>query len=382
MSIRENLTRTIIVRNRRIGAGEPIFLTAEIGAAHAGKLENAIRMIEAAAKAGCDGADIFMADPNDFYWYGDIVLNRDIRDIYRELAYTDSEWKTLFDYAREKNLILYPTPLDCTSVERCHNLGVEMININSDDSNNPFLLKEAAQLGVPVTMHDINASIAEVSLGIQTLQANGCRDIILLHSTNESGDLEMLYHSANLELIQTYRQHFSGSGVLVGCVEHTTSDFLIYAVAALKPVLISKHIQLCAKDNPGDDKISVDTANLSRMVHNVRSVEGAMGNGFNQMVCQADGKVPEENVARRKVLVARRDIPAGKRIVLDDLTAKRPGNRGGAHPMQYLALVGAVARQDIPADTPLEFRMFDELATPPYKWPPIDVFQCKTTSCP
>ena len=58
----------IKVGNRLIGPGQPIFLTAEIGISHSGSFENAERMIIDAAKAGCDGVDMFIGDSNGFYF--------------------------------------------------------------------------------------------------------------------------------------------------------------------------------------------------------------------------------------------------------------------------------------------------------------------------
>ena len=375
MSFREYWNRTIQVRNRRIGAGEKIFLTAEIGAAHNGSVDNAKIMIEAAARSGCDGVDIFMAEPEDFYYTGKCLPGRDFHAEWRKLHFDLDQWRELFAFAREQGIILYPTPLDLASIELCRKLPVEMLNINSDDSNNVFMLKAAASLGVPVTVHDINISLTEIAMAVRTLQDAGCSDIILLHSTQESGEEATLYESANLEVINTYRQVFGGSGVLAGCVEHTTSDFLIYGVAALRPVLISKHIQIRPADNPGDYHISVDTANLAAMVKKVRYIEQALGGGSNQFVLGADGGASAWTLSRRKVLVAARNIPAGKRVEEADLTAKRPGNLGGVSPVQDIHLVGAVGKRDIRANEPLEFEFFSEIQSAPYKYPPLDEYR-------
>lgn len=375
MSFREHWHRTVSVRDRKIGAGEKIFLTAEIGAAHNGSIENAKIMIEAAARSGCDGVDIFMAEPEEFYYTGKCLPGRDFHAEWKNLHFTLEQWRELFSFAREQGIILYPTPLDNASIELCRLLPVEMLNINSDDANNIFLLKAAASLGVPVTVHDINISLTEIALAVRTLQDAGCRDIILLHSTQENGDEATLYESANLEVINTYRQVFGGSGVLAGCVEHTTSDFLIYGVAALRPVLISKHIQIRPSDNPGDYHISVDTANLATMIRKVRYIEQALGGGSNQFVLGANGSATAWTLSRRKVLVAARDIPAGKTIEESDLTAKPPGNLGGVSPMQYIHLIGATAKSEIKANTPLEFEQFSDIRSAPYKYPPLDEYK-------
>jgi sialic acid synthase SpsE len=372
------MSHEITVRNRKIGGDNAkIFLTAEIGAAHNGSVENAKIMIAAAADAGCDGADIFMASPQDFYYTGKCLPGRDFWAEWQKLCFTREEWIELFQFAREKNIILYPTPLDMPAVELCRELNVEMLNINSDDVNNYFQLKAIASLGIPVTMHDINISLTEVAFAVRTLQDNGCKDIIILHSTQETGEENTLYESANLEVMLSYRQIFGRQGVLAGCVEHTSSDFLIYAVAALRPVLISKHIQLNPRDNESDAAISVKTEFLTTMVKKVRYVEQALGGGSNEFVLGAAGGASEWTLSRRKVLVAARDIPAGKVIEEADLIAKRPGNLGGVNPMQYINLIGATARRDIKANEVIEFALFDNIQSAPYKYPPLNEYHTK-----
>ena len=62
------LSRTFRIGDREAGWGCPAFITAEVGSAHCGRFDDMLRMIRAAAEAGCDGADAFMADPHGFFY--------------------------------------------------------------------------------------------------------------------------------------------------------------------------------------------------------------------------------------------------------------------------------------------------------------------------
>ena len=85
------MSRTFRIGNREVGWGCPIFMTAEIGAAHCGRFEDLLRMIRAAAEAGCDGADIFMADPSAFY-YRAMSNGHDYIKDWHNLHFTDEQW--------------------------------------------------------------------------------------------------------------------------------------------------------------------------------------------------------------------------------------------------------------------------------------------------
>ena len=381
------LSRTqqrIRVRDRVIGPGEKIFLTAEIGSAHMGSVEHAKTMIRGAAEAGCDGCDIFNYSSGEIFYFnhiragedtypGEFTLAKMCREI-DELNFTYRQWEELFRYAEQCGIILYLTPLDPVAMKMTGDLGSPMININSDDINNILLLEEAAKLKVPVTFHNINATFAEVEACIRTLKDNGVEDIIALHSTQESGSPEYLYSSANLEVINTYRQAFGDMGVMAGCVEHTTSDFLIYAVAALRPVLISKHIYLPDK-SIHDVPISVDCAHYAEMVKRVRYVEMALGNGHSQRLYTRGKDPARAGRNRSKVLVAARDIPAGKVIDRGDLIAKRPGHLGGLNPWMARQLLGATAREAIKMNTILQLDHFEKFPPVDYKFPELELVE-------
>ncbi len=367
MSLKSRIERKIHVGNRTLGMGEPIFLTAEIGAAHCGSIENAKIMIKAAADAGCDGCDIFMCSDYaaEFYHRNTKNGHNFVQD-WHDLYFTPDQWRELIAYGEANNVIVYPTPLDRVSLRVCRELGVKMINVNSDDVNNILFLEDAGKLEIPVTMHDIDQTISEVEGAVKTLIANGAAGVTVLHSTLETGDDEYGYATANLEVIRTYDQAFGALGALAGCVEHTTSDFLIYAVAAYRPVLISKHIQI-DNSNPHDTSISVKTADLKRMIKNVRMVEKALGDGQNQRAINADGSIPMRS--RNKVLVAARDIPAGKVVTRDDIDARRPGDYGGLHPWNARLIVGAKTTRALKRNEILSLNMFSDFPDVDYKFP-------------
>lgn len=372
------MEHSFTVRGKTIGGGR-IFMTAEIGYAPMGNINYAKTMIRAAADAGCDGCDMFSCSHGRnfaFSQFSDTRPGEGIPAYYehvRKLQFTFEEWQELFRYADECGVILYQTPLDVDAVRMADRLGVPMVNINSDDINNPLLLRAVAELGVPVTMHDINATLSDVESAVMTLRGYGVKNLVVLHSTQESGDEDTLFASANLEVINTYRQAFGGLGVLAGCVEHTSSDFLIYTVAAFRPAVLSKHIYIDVPDrNVPDAPCSVNVEYYAAMVKKLRYSEMALGIGNNQLLVSLyNGVENTDRYKRRKVLVAARDIPAGKVIDENDIMAKRPGHFGGLSGWNARIIIGATARTDIAFDTILSFNHFENFPDQDYKFPEL-----------
>ncbi|MCX6991957.1 MAG: N-acetylneuraminate synthase family protein [Kiritimatiellaeota bacterium] len=334
-----------------------------------------MKLLKGAKDGGCDGADLFIASGYDFYHATTGFQDLDNREEWIKLSFSPDQWRALFDYADEIGLILYVTPLDFPSIELARKLKSPMVNINSDDANNPLHLERVATLGVPVTMHDINITLAEIESAVHVLRKNGCKDIIILHSTQESGEEATLYSTANLRVMDTYRAAFSGLGVQIGCVEHTTSDFLIYAVAAREPVLISKHLLDQHNDAVADNVISVDIKSLAQMVRKVRYVEASLGKGVNCLVADQQGNIDVGSAGRRKVLVAAKDLSKGHVIKSGDIIAKRPGHKGGLHPSMVYKLHGARVSNDIPKDQVVDLNMFADYQATDYKFPNLEVYR-------
>lgn len=368
-----NATKTINVKGRAIGPGEPIFLTAEIGSAHEGDFERCKHLMRVAKEAGCDGTDVFWIDP-ETYVYQDVGLEGQFESylaVIDKLSFSDRQWEELFRFGDAIGLVPYCTPLGEGAIDRAVAAGAPMLNINSDEVNDPGFLRKIAKAGVPLTLHDINATLGEVEAAVTLLLDHGCRDLILLHSTLEANDPTLAYEGANLRMIDTYRKAFADRGVLAGCVEHTTSKWLIYAVAALQPVLISKHLMLRHDDQVADNKIAFEASEMETIVRNVRRVEQAMGQGSTFTICRKDGTLPPGNVWRRKVLVCAHDIAAGDTLSRDDFMAKRPGSMGGLHPWYGEWLHGATAKVDMLKNTRVDLNMVENIPPPEYRPYPV-----------
>ena len=113
--------KTLTIDGRKIGAGAPPYIVAELSANHQGDIEHALSLIVAAKRAGADAvkiqtytADTITIDHDGpgFKIESGLWRGRTLYELYQE-ASTPWEWHAdLFAKARELDLTIFSSPFD------------------------------------------------------------------------------------------------------------------------------------------------------------------------------------------------------------------------------------------------------------------------------
>ena len=98
--------------------------------------------------------------------------------------------------------------------------------------------------------------------------------------------------------------------------------------------IVEKHFTL-DKNMPGPDhKASLEPDELKAMVHAIRNIEIALGNGIKK---PSPSELKNKPIARKSI-VAARNIRKGESFTTENLTVKRPGT--GISPMLWDEVIG------------------------------------------
>jgi N-acetylneuraminate synthase len=351
-----------------------VFIIAEAGVNHNGSRELAFSLVDAAAAAGADAVKFQTFDAN-------ALAAADARKAHYQQRTTDAAesqramlaklelpraWHAeLQAYSRRRGVEFLSTAFDPGSLEFLQTLDLPLYKIPSGEITNGPLLWAFARTGKPLILSTGMATLAEVEQALAVLSHGLCharppasmdeawrhwstdaaRDAVssrvsLLHCTSQ---YPAPVHEVNLRAMDTLQGAFQ---LPVGYSDHTAGTFVAVAAAARGARIIEKHFTT-DRTLPGPDHAaSLEPAELTRMVAEIRAVEVALGNG--RKAPQASEWDTRE-VARQKV-VAARAIRAGERMTLEDMTSARAS--GGLLPMQLWDLVGTCAKQDYqPGDT-------------------------------
>jgi len=311
---------------RTIGPGYPTFVIAEIGINHNGDVEQAKTMIDVAKQSGADGvklqsfvADEFVSDPDVTYSYysqGEQVTEQQYELFYRH-ELTQDTLRELFSYAREQGILIFSTPQDNTFAMvdfLCDELAMPVIKVGSDDLTNLELMARYAAKGVPMIISSGMATIDEVEDAVHTIEAQGNNELVILYCSS-------LYptppEECHLNRITTLRYAYDDH--LIGFSDHTQGATAPTLSVLLGAHVIEKHFTL-DHNLPGPDHwFSADSAELARMVSQVRAAQAMPGRS---RLAPSAAELEAKKECRRFV-VAATDIPEGHTIGAEDVESGR-----------------------------------------------------------
>ena len=343
---------TISIAGRRIGAGEPTYVIAELSANHHHDLGLAKELVHAAAECGADAvklqtytADTMTIDADqDWFRVGEGTLwsGRSLHDLYAE-ACTPWEWHDeLAGVADDVGVTLFSTPYDPTSVRFLEEHDVPAYKVASFELVDLPLIRQMAALGKPMIISTGMATVAEIDAAMAAARGAGAEEIALLRCNSA-------YPADPGEMDLATIPHLADAwGVPVGLSDHTLGSVAAVVAVALGASLLEKHIAL-SRSRPGPDTaFSLEPDEFKRMVDDVRDAERVVG-GVRY------GPTPAErpSLAFRRSLYVVEDVDAGQALTAENVRSIRPS--GGLHPDLIGEVLGRRATAPIRRGTPLEW---------------------------
>ncbi len=355
---------------RRVGAGQPCYVVAEVGQNHNGRMALARRLIDGVARSGADAVKFCKRHlPSELTgqaarrpYIGPQSFGPTYGEHRRALELSPQQHAELMEQAsgfrlqasaeaqagdpsrslkpEARSLTYFATACDARSVDDLEAIGVPCYKIASRDLTNLPLLDHVARTGKPVILSCGMDSLDEISQALDTLRMHHDQ-IVLLHCTSA---YPTPYEDVNLRAMETLRREFD---VLVGLSDHSIGLAVPLAAVALGAVLIEKHVTLGRRMKGTDHPCSLELAELAEMVRGIRAIETALGDG----VKRVPASVTTSKARLGRSVVSRCEIPRGTRVTEDMLCLKCAG--GGLTWFDRKRLVGRVARRDIEVDETL-----------------------------
>lgn len=287
--------KTIMIGERPVGEGHPVYFIAEIGINHNGDVEIAKRLMDVAKNAGCDAVKFQKRTP-------DICVPEEQKTTIREtpwglMTYLDyknriefgqKEYKDIDDYARHLEIHWFASPWDVPSVQfldlfnpPCHKVASACL---TDDE----LLAALKRSGRPVILSTGMSSIEEILTAIDQL------DGLPLALAQSTSTYPCKPEELNLRVIQSYAKRFD---MPIGYSGHETGLQTTIAAAVLGARFIERHITLDRSMWGTDHAASLEPSGLARLVRDIRVIESALGDGVKHLY---ESEIPVRARLRRK----------------------------------------------------------------------------------
>lgn len=251
-------------------------VVAEIGVNHNGSVDEAMRLIDVAAAAGCDAVKVQVRTP-------ELAVPREqwdeIRDTpfgpmtklaYRErMELGDKDLIALRDHARKRGLLLFGSAWDVDSLRRLTWLHIDTIKIPSARLHDTHLIRLAVKMYRRVIVSTGLHPLEDVDEAARLLRPGVD---VLLHCV---GCYPCATEDLALGTMDFYRDRYPG--LAVGYSGHETGVATTVAAAALGACMAERHITMDRAQKGSDHAASLEPAGLQRLVRDIRAVESASG---------------------------------------------------------------------------------------------------------
>ena len=333
-----------------------VYVIAEMSANHAGKIENAYKIIEEAAKAGADCVKIqtytadtltIDCDREDYKIKNGLWEGYNYYKLYQE-AYTPWEWqKDLKKKCEEVGVDFLSTPFDNTAVDFLEDLGVEFYKIASFELVDIPLIEYVASKGKPIIMSCGMGSIEEIQEALDACKRQNNEQVILLKCCSQ---YPAKFEDMNISVIHDMKTRF---GKTVGLSDHSFGSLAPVVAVAMGAKVIEKHVCLTRDIKNPDADFSMEMHEFAKMVEDVRNAHTLIG--------KADYALTENEktgLQHRRSLVAVKEIKAGDAFTGENIRSVRPSI--GIKPKYYEQLIGKKAKRDYSFGEPIQMSEVEE----------------------
>ena len=260
----------------------------------------------------------------------------------------DKFWKKEFEalkiYCDQVGIEFLSTPFDLESATFLTDL-MDVFKISSSDITNKPFIENICDFKKPIILSTGASNLPEIEEAVSWIAEKGI-PLALLHCILNYPTEDK---NANLAMIVDLKQKFPA--YRIGYSDHTLPKDMktLEAAVLLGASILEKHFTH-DKTLPGNDHYhAMDKEDLKTFNQNLGRTFELLGEKEKRSITTEE---PARQNARRS-LVARRDIPAGKKIEPDDITWKRPAI--GISPREIDRVIDSKAIKDILEDSILQW---------------------------
>jgi len=321
-----------------------VFIIAEAGVNHNGKLGAALKLCDIAKRAGADAVkfqtyktELIASESARMGAYQRRNIGCSKKTLFqmlKELELPFEAFRKIKRHCAQLGIEFLSTPDDIQSLDFLIDIGMNKIKVGSAMIDNRPFLESVAAKKKQVLLSTGMSSLNEIKIAYNILKKNAAPTVALLHCTTS---YPCPMDEVNLKVILGLKQVFNTD---IGYSDHTLGIEVPVAAVALGAKIIEKHFTLDKHMKGPDHSASLCPSELAAMVLAVRNIEKALGSAVKKPTRSELKNMP--NV--RRVIVAARDINCGEKLSERNMTIKIAG--GGLKASLWDRIIGKKAKKD------------------------------------
>ena len=323
-------------------------IIGEVGLAHDGSLGYAHAFIDEVARAGADAVKfqthIAAAESTPAEPFRVTFSKQDATryQYWQRMEFTESQWQSLADHARERRLIFLSSPFSREAVELLTRVGMAMWKVPSGEVGNLPLLDTMIATGRPILLSSGMSDVQELDAAVERVRRAGLPLAVLQCTTAYPCPPERI----GLNMIPFFRERYT---CFVGLSDHSGTIYPGIAAATIGADVVEVHVTMSRGMFGPDVAASVTMEELRQLVDGVRFVERMRAHPV-----EKDAVAREMAPLREiftKSLVASGPLAAGTVLTEVHIAMKKPGT--GIPAQRFADVVGRRLRRSLNADEQL-----------------------------
>ena len=315
-------------------------IIAELGNTHEGSVGLCKAMIASAAEAGADYAKLqthlfeyeSLEDaPNPPYFDGESR-----KQYFERTSFSQDEYKTLFDYAEEKNIELISSVFSIEAVDLLVPLGIKILKLPSGEITNVQLLKHCALSGVPLILSSGMSNLQELDEAMETIFKFGGTVECLMQCTSAYPTPAT---QVGLNILSDYNTRYKNLKS-VGFSDHThgISASILSLTYGVK--WIEKHFTLSREMYGSDAKNSMEPRDFRLFVDELRFAQTVLESPIEKDAI-VETQANMKNVFEKSIAVLE-NIEVGQELNEGNIGCRKPGC--GIPASEFFEIIGKRAK--------------------------------------
>lgn len=326
-----------------------ILLIAEACDNHFGKLNNAIKMVDNAKKAGANIVKFQHHLPDEEMLKKVPKSNNFKLDLYsflKKYALKIEDHLKIKNYCKKIKITYLCTPFSLKAAYELKKIGVNYFKIGSGEFTDTPFIQEILKFKKPLILSTGMSTLKEIDTMYKFIKKRKTSDITFMNCLSEYppkiDDLNLKFITKMIKRYPSFK---------IGHSDHTNGIATSQAAAVLGAKVIEKHVYLDGQNFGPDRDVSISFNQLKQLRNSLDQIELCLGS--EKKVFQKEKKI---RLWARRSIVSINNIKKGEKFTTENLWSKRPGT--GIPSKNLYKVIGKKAKRNILKDKLISNRDF------------------------